>query len=157
MSASGSAASVPIDPSLLDHFPATVDGLTLLPSPESDAAAAADPVVVENGEAVVTAIAVDPTTDEFVYATAVRLRDGVYGEALFRQWRDTFDEGACEQAGGVIGHAEAELGGRSVFIGSCAGGLHTYHTWLAGARLLVSLSAIGERRLGEQLIEGLRE
>ncbi len=126
-------------------------------SPESDADAVGDVAVVEYGEAVVTALAADPGTADFVYATVVRLRPDVFDDELFRDWRDSFDEGACSQAGGVTGRAEATLGGRTVHIGSCAEGVRTYHVWLAARRVLVSASSLGERRLGEVLVEGLRE
>ena len=85
-----------------------------------------------------------------------RLRSGGISDAQFRAWRDTFDAGACPQAGGVSGHAEATIGGRTSYIGTCAGGLTTYHTLIAGAGLLVSVSSVGEHRLGEQVIAGLR-
>jgi hypothetical protein len=156
-SSTTSSGAVVIDPALREILPETVDGLAVIASPESDADAAADAAVVEYGEAVVTAIAVDPATGEFVYATVVRLRPDVFDDELFRDWRDSFDEGACSQAGGVTGRAEATLGGRTVHIGSCAEGVRTYHVWLEARRALVSASSIGERRLGERLVEGLRE
>ncbi len=113
--ASGSA---PLDESLSAHLQAFVDGLAFEPSPESDAVAAADPSVVANGEAVLTQLAIDPQTGEFAHATLVRLRPGVFDDGWFRQWRDTFNVGACGQAGGLAGNAEAQLGGRTVYIGS---------------------------------------
>ena len=114
--------------------------------------------MIANGEAVLTHLALDPATNDLVHVTLVRLRDGVFDDAFFRTWRDTFDLGACGQASGVAGHAEAQIGGRTTFIGTCAGGARTYHTWLADERVLVSATAVGdERRLGERLMEGLRE
>ena len=53
-----------------------------------------------------------------------------FGDEAFRQWRDSFDQGACAAGGGVIGNAEATLGGRQTFIASCVGGMHTYHVYL---------------------------
>jgi hypothetical protein len=146
-----------VDSSLLEILPAAVDGLAVVASPDSDAEAAADPAVRAYGEAVATAIAVDPDTGDFVYTTIVRLRPDVFDEELFRDWRDSFDDGACSRAGGVTGRAEATLAGRTVHIGSCAEGVRTYHVWIAALRALVSASSLGDRRLGEQLVEGLRE
>jgi hypothetical protein len=146
---------VAIDPTLLDRLPANLDGLAFAASPESDATAAADPAVVAYGEAVATAIAVDPATGDFVYTTLVRLRPDVFDEELYRDWRDSFDEGACERAGGVVGTAEATIDDRTVHIGSCAGGVRTYHAWLPDERTLLSASSLGERRLGERLMESL--
>ena len=34
--------------------------------------------------------------------------------------------------------------------------MHTYHVWLAEQNILISASAIGEGRFGEELLKGLR-
>jgi hypothetical protein len=83
------------------------------------------------------------------------LRPGVYSDAFFRDWRDSYDEGACGQAGGVAGNAEAELGGRTVHITSCAGGLLVYHAYLPERDVAVSVISVGEARFGEQLMAGV--
>lgn len=145
------------DPALLEHLPAQVDGLDVMRSPESDLAAASDPVVTEFGEGVVTGLAIDPASGDFAYATLVRLRPDAFTEELYRSWRDSFDEGACSQAGGVVRTATTEISGREVHIDSCEGGVRTYHVWLEKSRVLVSVSSLGERRLGELLVEGLRD
>lgn len=147
---------VPVDRRLLDVLPPTVAGLTVEPSDASDADAASDPGLAAVAAAFATAVAVDPRTGDFVYTAVVAAQPGVVTDALFRDWRDSFDEGACSQAGGVVGNAQAELGGRTVFIGSCEGGLLTYHTWLVDRGLLVSASSAGAARLGERLMDGLR-
>ncbi len=147
---------VPVDRALLDVLPATVAGLTVEPSPEGEADAASDPGLAALADAFAAAIAVDPQSGDFVFAAVVAVRTGILADDVFRDWRDSYDEGACSQAGGVTGHAEAEIGGRTIFIGSCEGGLHTYHAWLADRDLLVSASSIGAGRLGERLMEGLR-
>ena len=151
------SGSVVVDPALLEHLPATVDGLPVQPTPESDAVVAADPAVVQSGEAVVTAIAIEPPTGEFAHATLIRLRPDVFDDDFFRSWRDSFDQGFCEQAGGVTGSAQAPMGEWVAYIGTCAGGAHTYHVWLGNSRVLVSVSSVGERRLGEQLVEALKD
>ena len=148
---------VPIDVDLLDALPAEVDELAVVRTDEALADALADPGLVRFAEAVAAAIAVDPASGEFAYATVVRpLAVPPTDEALL-DWRDSFDEGVCAQAGGVSGTAEADIGRRPVFIGSCAGGVRTYHAWLGNRGVLVSVSSVGERRLGEQLVEGLRD
>lgn len=147
---------VAIDPSLLEVLPATVDGLTFAESGEGEAEALGDPALAVVGERFIAALAVDPASGEFVYAVVVALRPGAMTDERFRDWRDSYDEGACSQAGGVVGRAEAEIAGRTVHIGSCAGGVRTYHVWLREPGLVVSASAVGERRLGERLVEGLR-
>jgi hypothetical protein len=152
-----SSGPVVIDPSLLGHLPLEVDGVEVMRRPESDLAAAADPVVAEFGEAVVTGLAIDPGSGDFAYATLVRLRPEVFNDDLYRSWRDSFDEGACSQAGGVVRSAITEISGREVHIDSCEGGVRTYHVWLENSRVLVSISSLGDRRLGELLVEALRD
>ena len=163
-SAAGSPTSPPsngqgvvVDATLLQVLPATVDGLPITESPEAETQALTDPALGEVAEAIAAGFAVDVATEDFVYGVVVRLKRGVMGDERFRDWRDSYDEGACSQAGGVVGHAEAEIGGRTVYIGTCVGGVRTYHVWLAEQNLIVSASAVGEaRRLGEKLVEGLR-
>ena len=153
----GSAdVGIAIDATLLEVLPATVDGIAFAESADGEAEALGDPALAAVGERFAAALAVDPASGEFAYAVVVALRPGVMTDELFRDWRDSYDEGACSQAGGVVGRAEAHIGGRTVHIGSCAGGVRTYHVWLREPALLVSASAVGERRLGERLVEGLR-
>lgn len=148
---------VPIDAALLDALPPEVDGLAVVRTDEALGDALADPGLVGFADAVAAAIAVDPSSGEFAYATVVRPLAVPPTDAALLDWRDSFDEGVCAQAGGVSGTAEADIGGRPVFIGSCAGGVRTYHAWLGNRGVLVSVSSVGERRLGEQLVEGLRD
>jgi hypothetical protein len=150
-------AFAPIDPALLDVLPAEVAGLPVEPTPDAVVDALGNPAIVRNVQALAAAVVVDPAASEFAYATVMRFFDGVMSDAFYRDWRDSFDEGVCEQAGGVSGKAEAQIGGRQVFIGSCAGGAHTYHAWLGNRGVLVSVSAVGDHRLGEQLVEDLND
>jgi len=151
------AQGVVIDSSLLGVLPAEVDGLALAESPEAEAQGLSDPELGEVADAIAAAFALDPATNDYVYAAVIHLKPRVMGDERFRDWRDSFDEGACSQAGGVAGHAETEIDGRTVYIGTCAGGVRTYHVWLAEQNLIVSASAVGEeRRLGEKLVENLR-
>jgi len=158
----GTATSTPgpgtvaIDASLLDVLPETVDGLDLVESAEAELATLEDQQLEAVAASIAAGIAVDPATGGFVYAVVVRLLPNTMNETVYRDWRDSFDEGACSQADGVAGHAEAEIGGRTVYIGTCAGGLRTYHVWLEEKEVLISVSAVGERRLGEHLVENLR-
>jgi hypothetical protein len=152
-----SIGPVAIDPSLLEHLPAQIDGLDVIRSADSDAAAVADPVVSQFGEGVVTALAIDAAAGDFAYATVVRLRPDAFSAELYRSWRDSFDQGACSQAGGVVRTAVTQISGREVHIDTCAGGLRTYHAWLPNSRILVSISSAGERKLGELLVQGLRD
>ena len=146
---------VTIDAALLAILPVAIDSILVIRSPEGETALF-DPEVATVASRGASAIAVDQASGDLVYALVLALRSGAFDEARYRQWRDSYDEGACSQAGGVIGHAEVEIGGRRTFIGTCGGGLHTYHVWLTEPGLLVSASALGEGRFGEALIAGLR-
>jgi hypothetical protein len=153
----GSAGSVAVDPSLLDVLPDDVDGVAIEPEAASAESISRDPALTADVEAIAIGIAVDAESEgaNLAIASVVRLRPGVFNDAFFRNWRDTYDEAACAQAGGVVGNAEAEIGGRPAFIGSCTGGAHTYHV-VARDGILVSITAVGEKRLGERIIEGIR-
>jgi hypothetical protein len=158
-SASGSpAASVTVDPTLLANVPASVDGIALTFDPETSATIAADPAVAHDAAGLAVALAVAPGAsgaDDLAIVSVIKLRDPAKDEAWFRDWRDTYDQGACGPAGGVVGNAEAQLGGGTVFIGSCEGGVHTYHTRIEAAGIVVSITALGDRRLGEKVMESL--
>jgi hypothetical protein len=150
------SGSVRVDLGLLDLLPADVAGHPFMPDPESAAEAASDPALAAaRAEALAMAIAADPSTDSFVVASVARLRPGPFDEELFRDWRDSFDEGACRQADGVTGNAQAEIGGRTVYIGTCAGGSHTYHVFLDDENAIISLNVIGDATFGQQVLETL--
>lgn len=142
------------DEALLAVLPADLDGVPVTAESLAFAEAAADPDFVANVEAAVFPIAV--TTTDLASGVVARLRPGVFGDAFYRDWRDTYDTGACSQAGGVTGRVETVLGGRTVHITSCAGGLRVYHAYLASRGIVVSLFSLGEGRFGERLMEGLR-
>ena len=145
---------MPIDPTLLEILPATVAGLPVTAVP--DPSGTDDPGLIDSVERMAQALVVDPASDAFTFASVIVPRPGVFDDEFFRSWRDSFDEGACSQAGGVTGHAQATIGGRTTYIGSCEGGVLTYHVRLEDRDAIVSVSALGESRLGEQLVAGLR-
>ena len=159
-SATGSpGAAVEVDPALLAFVPSAVDGIPLTFDPETSDSIAADPSVATDAIrlAVGLAIAQGTTgTEDLAIVSVVKLRDPAKDEAWFHDWRDTYDIAACGQAGGVSGNAEAQLGGGTVYIGSCAGGAITYHTRLERVGIVVSVTAIGTRRLGEKVMAGLQ-
>jgi hypothetical protein len=94
---------------------------------------------------------------DYVVVTVARLRPNTFSDLFFRRWRDTFDAAVCEQAGGVAGSAEADINGRHTFIGTCAGGVHSYHVHLETGDLIVSMQGSGPGRFGERIVEGLTE
>lgn len=147
-----------IDMSLLDVLPAAVDGMALVPAPDAAAEIIADPSLGAAVAAVGVGLVVGPGSsdaDDLAVVNVVRLRAGAFGADFFRDWRQSYDRAACEPAGGVAGTAEAEIGGRPVHIGSCAGGAHTYHVRLDEGDLLVSITSIGTGRYGERIVDAI--
>jgi hypothetical protein len=146
-----------VDHRLLVFLPESVDGFAVKEDIDEAARALSDPGLTRIATAVDAGVAVDTGSGNLVYAWIVRLRSEAFGEEAYRQWRDSYDEGACAAAGGgVVGRAEAQIGGRKTYVTSCATGLHTYHVWLQDQDTLVSASAVGQGRFGEKLLQGLR-
>jgi hypothetical protein len=151
--------SVAVDPSLLSILPPDVAGAPMQPAPDTAAQIASDPRLASEVEAVAVALAVSAgssAAEDLVIASVVRLQPDVFNETFFRGWRDSYDAAACEPAGGVRGNAESEIDGRQVFIGSCNSGVLTYHLRY-GEDVIVSLTSVGERRFGEQVVQNLGE
>jgi hypothetical protein len=155
MRASG---DVDVDASLLSHVPATVGGVEIEPDPGTAAQIASDHALAGEVERLAVGLAVGPGSSraqDIAIVNVVKLRDGILGEPFFRGWRDSYDEAACAQAGGVSGHAQAEIGGRTVYIGTCNGGAHTYHVALAGDDVVIAVTSVGAGRWGEQIISNV--
>ena len=156
----GGSGGIAIDASLLGVLPSEVDGVPLEPDAATAADVTGDPALARSASALGVAIAIAPgasATADLAVVWVVQLRPGVFNDGFFRNWRDTYDEAACAAAGGVDGHAEAVIAGRDTRIGTCAGGVRTYHIHLARRDLLVSITAAGERRFGELVAAGLTE
>jgi len=149
-----SGAAVVRDDSLLAILPADIDGAPVTVEEDSFAEAAAD--VAFSGNVDRAAFAVVTTPTDLASGVVAQLRDGVFDDGFFADWRETYNEGACAQAGGVATNAETTLAGRTVYITTCAGGMLVYHTYLEERDAIVSLFSLGEGRFGERLIRGLR-
>jgi len=161
-SASGLASSgLRVDAGLLRVLPAAIDGVALEPDPVTAAQIAADPTLAGTAEAIAVALAIRPGTssgDDLAIVSVIRLRPGVFSDAWFATWRATYDESACEVAGGVKGApTQVSIAGRAVFVGSCAGDAQTYHVHLPDPTLLVSITAAGPGHFGELVVAGLTE
>jgi hypothetical protein len=151
---STSGDAVVRDDSLLAILPPEIDGATVMVEEESFAEAAADPAFAANVDRAAFAVVTTPT--DLASGVAAKLRDGVFGDGFFADWRETYNEGACAQAGGVATNAETSLGGRRVYVTTCTGGMLVYHTYVEEQDVIVSLFSLGEGRYGERLIGGLR-
>jgi hypothetical protein len=154
-------SAVTVDATLLHVLPATIDGVALEPDPTTASQIAVDPSLADTAQAIGVALAIRPGTsggDDLAVASVIRLRPGVFSEAWFETWRRTYDEGACEVAGGVQGPpSQTSIAGRTVYVGTCAGDAHTYHVHLADPTLIVSVTAAGPDRFGELVVAGLAE
>ncbi len=155
------SSGVVVDLALLELLPGDIDGVPLKADPETAAGIVAEGSIAPFVSAIALATAFRPVaTDEpgdYVVVTVARLRPGTFGDLFFRGWRDTFDNAVCEQAGGVDGHAEADIGAHHTFIGTCSGGVHTYHVHLPARDVIVSMQGLGERRFAELVVAGLTE
>jgi hypothetical protein len=150
------AAPVVIDSTLLGILPAAIGSTPVTEDPDAAAQAVSDPALDQIATGVDAGVAVDLGNGDLVYAVVVKVKPGAFGEEIYRQWRDSYDEGACAASGGVVGHAEAQIGGRQTYVTSCVQGMHTYHLFLADQNVLISASSIGDGRFGEALLNGLR-
>jgi hypothetical protein len=153
---------VTVDPTLLDVLPDQIEGIPVTADAESAADIAAEGSIAPFVSAIALATAFGPiaTNDvgDYAVVTVARLRPGTFSEVFFRGWRETFDDGVCEQAGGVeIGSAETQISGRQTFVGTCVGGVHTYHVHLATSDVIVSMQGLGPSRFAERIVAGITE
>jgi hypothetical protein len=116
----------------------------------------ADPSLQASAAAIAVGAAIDPASLDLAVATVMRLRPGVYSDHFFQEWRTAYDTAACEQAGGVASHSRQVLGAHDVDVSVCVEGARTYHVHL-GDDLIVSVTAAGDRKLGDLVMAGLHE
>jgi hypothetical protein len=158
---SSTQPSLVVDARLLDVLPSEIDGVALEPDPTTALQIATDPTLAGFAEAIAVALAISPGTssgDDLAISSVIRLRPGVFSDAWFRTWRTTYDAAACEVAGGIQGQpSEVQIGGRTAYVGTCAGDAHTYHVHLADPTLIVSITSAGPRGFGELVVAGLAE
>lgn len=150
-----------VDSTLLDVLPDAIDGIPLTADAETAAQIAADPTTDEAIERLGVGVYVDASdaveTDVAV-VSVVGLAPGTFDDAWFRAWRDTYDAAACEVAGGLAAAGvESTIADRDTFIGTCQGGVHTYHVALSDPERVVAVTAVGPARFGERVVAGLEE
>jgi len=145
-----------LDSSLLGILPEKINETPVTESLDEASQALSNATLSEIGSAVDAAVAVDTGNGDLVYAWVVKLRPGAFNDNVYRTWRDSYDEGACAAAGGVVGRAEATIDGRTVYVTSCVAGLRTYHVWLKDQDVLISASSLGDGHFGEVLMDNLR-
>ena len=126
---------------------------------EAAAAMMGDPELGRSASAIAVGMVVaagDSRGGDLAVSSVVRLRPGVFSDAFYGDWRRAYDEAACAQAGGVASHVQQVIGPHTVEVTVCAQGARTYHTHLAGD-ILVSITAVGDRKFGDLVMAGLRE
>jgi len=152
---------VDVDASLLDVLPESIDGQPRRLDDPTALEIARTGTLGPDIEAIAVGLYVQAgssASQDLAIVNVVRLRPGVFGEAWYRDWRTTYDSGACEIAGGVApGAAQSRIGDHDTEIGTCQGGVHTYHVHLTGPDRVVSITAAGDGRYGELVVKGLTE
>jgi hypothetical protein len=148
-------APLVVDPALLAILPARVAGVTLAPSPDSASELTADPSLQDSASAIAVGAAIDPAGSDLAVASVIQLRPGVYSDTFFADWRTTYDAAACDPAGGVKSHVRQILGSYTAEVTTCAQGARTYHVLLPGD-IIVSVTAVGDRKFGDLVIAALR-
>ena len=151
-----SSSPVVVDATLLAFLPQDVNGSAVTESIDEATNAISNPDLPKIASAVDAAVAVDGGHSNLVYALVVRLLPGKLTDAIYRQWRDSYDQGACADAGGIVGRAETTIDSRTVSITSCVQGIRVYHVWLNEPGILISAWAIGDGKFGELLMDNLR-
>ena len=155
------SGAVAVDPALLDVLPAAIDTVARQPDAETAAEIAASADLAPSVDRLAVALYIGPGGDgaeDLAIASVARLRPAIYSDAWFRSWRESYDEAACEPAGGrTTGSAEVEIGGHATSIGTCQNGVHTYHVHLTDPDRVVSITAVGDGRYGERVVGGLEE
>jgi hypothetical protein len=159
---SPASGDVLVDQSLLSFIPINGHGLLQSIDPDTTAQVAQDPDLRANASALMiatyTAVPTSASaapTDDIAVVSVIRLRDPSAGDDWFRAWRDSYDNAACANAGGVTRNSQTDVGTHTVFVGACAGGSFTYHTRLADGAIVVSITSVGSLRLGETIMERL--
>jgi hypothetical protein len=159
-----SAPSPPVgaavaDPHLFELLPDTSDRFSLTYDPATTATVAADPGLDPAVDALATGLyrLRDAPADspDFAIVNVVHLRSPNLDDEWFRSWRETYDEGACGQAGGVVRRAETPIRDLIVYVGSCAGDAFTYHVRLNEGSVVLSMTSIGPARIGQAVTERL--
>ena len=153
-SASSGSGSAVRDDSLLSILPPEVEDAPVTVEGGSFDEAVRDPAFTQHVAKAAFAVVTTPT--DLASGVVAQLRPRLLDDTFLADWRETYNESACAQAGGVATNAETTLDGRTVYITTCGGGLTVYHAAIPERDVIVSLFSIGEGRFGEQLMRDLR-
>ena len=149
----GPGQTTVLDPSLLEVLPTSVGGAIVTEEPASFAEAIKDPSFVANVDRAAFAVVVDG--GDLAAGVVAHLRAGSMTDKTFADWRASYDDGACAQSAGIAGHAESTMGGRTVYVTTCGGGLRVYHAYVPTRGVVVSVVSGGARLFGDQLMAAI--
>jgi len=149
------APPVQIDDALADLLPATVDGIAVERSTETESAALTSPTLGADADGFAAVQVATPDLADLAIASIVHLKASTDADAFFADWRPGFDDAVCAPAGGVSTTEVRTIGERSVDTTLCVEGARVYHVRLDGGRVLLSVLDVGTKGFGQGLIEGL--
>jgi len=147
-----------LDNALLAILPKSVDGVAMQPADQTAATMIASPDLARSASALAVGYVIAPgnsRSDDLAVSSVIQLRPGIFTDAFYADWRTSYDAAACDQAGGVSSHIQQYNGQHQVEVTVCAQGARTLHTHLAGD-ILVSITAVGDRKFGDLVMNGLR-
>ena len=156
--AAATAGPLAIDASLLAILPKSVAGFALQPAAQTAAGMISNADLQRSASALAVGYVIaagNSRSDDLAVATVIRLRPGVYSDTFYSDWRTSYNAAACDQAGGVSSHIQQYNGQHQVEVTVCGQGARTLHTHLAGD-ILVSITAVGDRKFGDLVMNGLR-
>jgi hypothetical protein len=152
-----SAPPVAIDDSLADLLPASVDGVPVERSAETETAALTSPTLGADADGFAAVQVATADLSDLAIASIVRLKRSTDADAFYADWRPGFDEAVCAPAGGVASAEVRTIAGRSVDTTLCLEGARVYHVRLEDGRILVSVLDVGTKGFGQGLLEGLED
>jgi hypothetical protein len=152
------AGRLVIDASLLAILPRSVAGFPLQPADQTAAGMITNVDLQRSASALTVGYVIaagNSRSDDLAVATVIQLRPGVFSDTFYSDWRTSYDRAACASAGGVSSHIQQYNGQHQVEVTVCGQGARTLHTHLAGD-ILVSITAVGDRKFGDLVMNGLR-
>jgi hypothetical protein len=151
------APPVAIDDSLADLLPASVDGVPVERSAETESAALTSPTLGADADGFAAVQVATADLADLAVASIVRLKGSTDADAFYAHWRPAFDEAVCAPAGGISTTEVRSIAGRTVDTTLCVEGARVYHVRLEDGRILLSVLDVGTKGFGQGLLEGLED
>jgi hypothetical protein len=149
------ASGLRISPSLLSYIPISVGGSTLIEDVTQEIQALDDPAYAAAFTSYYAARINDITAPNWLLVTLQERKPDAQNEEFYAQWRDDWFKVSCSQAEGLGSASTETINDLTVDIGSCNGGVVSYVLALDNG-VLVSMMDLGPRRLGRQLVQGIK-